>query len=446
MTERKKGGKRGRRRRKKRRFSTGITVVRLRLGYSQKQVINPATQIGAIYVPTKWGGTIRVRAVSTSDGTAKKVRLFYKDGKITNPPTVEEIRKGTHALGKDRNLFRYNAPVDKMGWFFVVVSGTSRAKVHNSFFQSHSLSRRPWNTWYWPGALTKSPHLYDVLGEPSKAPSGCPGKFAAERDGPLIKYDRYKNQTSPATSSAEKEWAEMGRYILPGPKKNPCKRESWIREVGGHCDATAWAGFEETRPTGSKTVPNPSGGTITFTEHDRLGLCISRYWTSWGGEVNNDGTTYNLFVRRGSKHIKANWFHNKLRERIANDAGGIQIHDIRNWNYGIFKYRSHFVGYGIEDSKINKVKIRTRLTFVDWGKASSSKYRKWHGGPNRHIDTIYRLQYKNDGKIEKQLSIWHRKAIKGKTAKEITAVYYANPSAPIVNDRLDKAVLESIYR
>lgn len=418
------GGRTGRRRRRARRFSTGVSVIRLRLGFSHRRIINPSNQIGAIYVPTKWGGTFTVRATRTSDGTAKRVRLFYKDGTITNPPTAQEIRNGLHALGAERRRFRYDIPVGRVGWFFVVVAGTSRARVRNTFIQNHSLSRRPWNTWYWPGANNKNPNLYDTR----VRYRGPPGP---RDDGPLVKYDAHTNQTTPATSAREEEWRQMGQGIPAG-------------SVGGHCDATAWAGFEETRPTGSKTVTSAAGVRVTFRDQDRIGMCTLRYWTGDSGERNHDGTAHYLFVR-GDSYLNADWFHNKLRERIANDVGGIQIHDSRNWNYGVFHYRASFVGYGTSDLEIKKVTITTRLTFVDWGKVRSSIYRKWHGGPNRRLSTIYDLEYRNDGTIDSQLS-WPKASIRGGVSRRIEFVWYSNPSAPLINSNVEKHVLESIFR
>jgi len=415
--------KNGRRKKRCRKFCTGLSVVRFRLARSYPTPIWPAKQIGAIYIPTKWGGMLRLHAKRLKDGSYKKLRLFYKDGDINNPPTAQEIKAGTNALVKWKRRIIYEVPRGKMGWFFVVVEGSSKAKVGNTFIQEHSLLHRPWNTWYWPGANNKNPNLYDRRVK-YRGPSGM------RDDGPLVKYDKYMNNSS-ADSARDEEWREMGRGIPPG-------------SVGGHCDATAWAGFEETRPSGSKTVTNAMGRSVTFREQDRIGLCILRYWAGWGGENNHDGTLHNLFVRRGV-HLRADWFHNKLRERIADDTGGIQVHDTRNWNYGVYKYRASFVGYGKSDVNVKKVKITTRLTFIDWGVVGSSKYRKWHGGPDRHLTTIYDLMYRNDGTIDSELS-WPKKSIRGKRSKLITDVWYGNPAAPLINSKVDKIIMGSIFR
>lgn len=423
------GGRTGRRRRRIRRFSTGVSVVRLRLGFIHRRIINPSNQIGAIYVPTKWGGTFTVRATRTSDGSAKRVRLFYKGGTITNPPTAEEIRSGQHALGPESGRFRYNVPVGRMGWFFVVVSGTSRANVSNWFIQRHSLSRLPWNSWYWPHADNKNPNLYDHSVRYIH-PRGGP------EAGPLAKYDQYIVQTNPTAASArDYEWNSWGRTTPRG-------------SVGGHCDAIAWAGFEETRFRGSKRV-----GGINFREQDRLGLCTERYWVSTNGEVNVDepGTAHHLFRKTG-RYLDATWFHNKLRTRIADDNGGVIVFDTRNWNYGVFQYRTTFVACGTSDTDIKKVTITNRMTFVNWGTRHSRERMKWYGGPNLHLTTTYKLDYNADGTIRPQLSLssWAKDSVRRiggrSTNATITKVYYKKASAPIMNGCLNKRILERIFR
>ena len=420
--------KAGRKRKKKRRFSEGYSIVRLRLGLSRSKIFYPSKQIGAIYIPTKWGGTFIVRANRISDRKFPGVQVFYKDGTIGNPPTIQEIRNGTNALGPAKKRFRYTVPEDQMGWFFVVVSGTSKVRIRNEFFQKHILTRRPWNTWYWPGALAKPPHLYDKKGEPT----GSLSKYAAKEDGPLEKYDKYKSLTG-SSSSRSFEWIKMGRHIAP-------------TSYGGHCDATAWAGFEESRPSGSKTV-GPVGKRIKFTEHDRIGLCTERYWVGTNREVDIDepGSRHHIFRKVGSK-LDAAWFHNKLRERIRDGGVGIMVY-APNWNYGIFQYRAVFVAHGVKDNNEKKVEITTRLTYRNWG---ISGRRKWTGGPNRHFSTEYNLEYENSGTIKPRHLSWARKSVHGKggskKTKTIEKVYYKKPSAPIINFKLEKTTLESLYK
>jgi hypothetical protein len=313
---------------------------------------------------------------------------------------------------------RYQVPTDNKGWYFVVVSGSRAARVRNRFFQRHELSSRPWNSWYWPHDDNKNPNLYDPVVR-YRYPTGGP------EPGPLAKYDSHTGQTSSATSARE---YEEGRY-----------RSS--SGVGGHCDAIAWAGFEETRIRG----PKRAGGT-SFREQDRLGLMTERYWVSTNGEVNVDepGSSHHLFRKAGT-YLDAAWFHEKLRTRIAEDVGGIIVFDTGNWNFGVFRYLANFVAHGVSDAEAKQVTIRNVMTYRHWGTTRSSPRRKWNGGPNRSFRTTYELEYADDGNISRQLS-WPRASVRSGRSYTITKAYYKKPGAPILNPRLNKATLESLYR
>lgn len=481
MAERTRKG--GRRRKRCRRFCTGVSVVRLRLGESQKKTISPSNQIGAIYVPTKWGGTLFVHATrkyGKRKGTLKTVRLFYKkdckfkdkDDKFEHPPTVEEIKQGSNALGVWRKRYMYKVPEGKMGWFFVVVSGASKVAVWNAFVQRHSLSKSKdvWNSWYWPHALAKRPHLYDVKGQPDNIPDGCRGKWAAREDGPLIKFDRLTNQTS----ARKWEWETYGKK---SPKEgDPCKYATWRRAYGGHCDATAWCGLEEKRPIGSKKVTF-EGNEQTFTEQDRLGLAAERYWVGYEKNSNNidekDNDRFNLF-RKNGQYLKVDWFHNKLRKRIAEDVGGIMVY-VPNWNYGVFSYEATFVACGATGSNIKKITVSTRLTYIDWvqklipyprksNRKLKSKAPKLVCDTNRYQFVRYELEYDDDGtilpsvantfiyvlKVPKKKRQYKKYVVKKKRGKKVlvTKVFYKNKKATISNSYLDKhkQLLEKIYR
>lgn len=478
-------------------FSLGFSVVRLCLDKSYATPLHAEKQIGALHIPTKWGGTLRLHGISLDSGKNVAVRLYYKDGTIGMVPSSDEINAGTNALTEWEKIITYEVPQGKMGWFFVAAEGENKVKIGNSFIQEHSAAHykisdagivkltgwkvpktvtdkfqskinqvfkgdkafaqmlvsllgtadaqkylvvsmnamhyRPWNSWYWPGALAKAPHLYDVKAKVrvGVTKSGQPYRPAAPtQDGPLAKYDTFTASTDPA---AEYEWEEMGKDIPSD-------------DVGGHCDAIAWGGMEEDRPSGPKIVASAQGASVTLTEHDRLGLLTERYWGGWSNKYSHDYTTPQELFSKRDNYLRADWFHEKLRTRIAENNGCIQIHDERNWNYLVYKFRSKYTGFGTLDTEIRKIKIATTMSYVHWGTGGTGEQQKWLGGPVREITTTYEIEFKTDGTVAGQVTPWKKECIQNGKSKPITAVWYSNTSAPTINTKVDKVILESLYR
>lgn len=382
-------------------------IQRIKLGEddsSKCEIANPQNTVGAIYIPNKYGGDLYL-----TYPTGRKVRLFYKDGtfpaKSDEASLIEEFKAGSHeiifffTLGGKESSTLWQIKPNKKGWFFFTISGKTAVSIKNEFTREHSLTKEPWNSWWWPSDDGKDPNMFDIKVTYSTPPG--------EEPGPLKKYDKYAGTEAAALSAWKWEWDNI-RY------------PAGTGDTAGMCDATSWAGFETTRPSGDKS---------TFREQDRLGLCAERYWVGTNGEVNVDepGTSYHLFRKQGS-YLKADWFHNKLRERIAEDKGGIIVY-VPNWNAGVYKYKLKFVAHGTNDADIKKVKITNEMTHKSWA--------KWDG-TDASFSTTYDLEYADDGTVHRALS-WD-------PAGKPTKVYYKKPTAPILNPKLDKSKLENIFR
>lgn len=336
-----------------------------------------------VYVPTKMGGALTVTATS-----------------------------GTIADLKDpaRQPFTNGGQTSKHGWYtFKVAAPEGTYGIITNFVQKHKKSGTVWNSWWWPQDDNVDPNMYDITVTYSDPPGAEPG--------PLKKYDDYLDREADAVSAWK--WEFDHTYATEG--------------VGGHCDASSYAGLEEPRPSGDKTLTDPGGKSITFQEQDRLAMMVQRYWIPAATDDDLDepgtGDPYCLFNKAGEA-IHAAWFHNKLRERVSADKGLIVT--ANGWNPGIYKYKASFVAEGTDDPGVRRVTVEVHLTFKNWTKWS---------GIDVTCSTKYKLLYAKDGSLP-SLKANEIDWISGKPDR----AFYPKQGADLVNPNVNKAKLEGIYR
>lgn len=358
-------------------------IQKIKLGedeLSKCKIDNPRNTIGAIYVPTKWGGYL-----SLTYPKARNVKLFYKNGVFPTEgdmaSLIKEFKTGSHEIAWEmrfQDSVFYTIKPDNKGWYFFTVDGTDAISVKNEFSEENTLSKEPWNSWWWPADDGINPNMFD-----EKVNYG-----SGEEEGPLKKYDKYAGTEAPAVSAWKDEWDNW--RMAPG-----------TGNAAGMCDATTMAGFEIDRPQGSKNLKAADRSTVTFREQDRLGLAAERYWIGLyrDSKVDPPGNPCQLFLRKGAD-LEAKWFHSQLRKRIVEEKKGLIVYvgataAHAGWNSGIYKYNAKFVAYGTGDTEIKKVKIRNELFYKKW--------EKWEGQEGSYF-TVYDLEYSDDGTIFKEIN------------------------------------------
>jgi hypothetical protein len=390
-----------------------IGIERLRLGYYDS-ISEAKSVIGAIYIPTKWEGYFHL---TFPEGIKGKVFYLYEGGWIGAAPICISSILSDPLTEDVYNNTIYDIPENEHGWYYIRCTGEGTVEVANVFYQEHELSKTPWNSWWWPMNDGVNPNMFDITVNY--------GDTHGPEPGPLKKYDDYKNIEAPNPDSS---WGyEYVHWKEPAAPPG-------TYEYLGMCDAMAWAGFEEVMPNGDKTLEDPDGNEIVFRKQDRIGLCAERYWVPTGEaaeeNVDEPGLVFNLFRKTGDA-LYADWFHTKLRTRIADDVGGVIVYS-EYFSCGIYKYCSIFMADGTSDIDCRKITIDTQLTYK--GTA------QWEGSDEAK-STTYKLQYANDGTIPTDGTgelQW--------TENKPSKCFYKKRTAPLVNPMLDKAVLELIFR
>jgi hypothetical protein len=374
-------------------------------------------ELGQVYVPSKWGGTLSLYG---SD-----IKLFYDDGTPLTSDRAGKLIKGEY----DGYQVAEGDPCTKaiaenaFKWFYFTTAAEGSTTVSNTFIEERCMPRMSdadtnndvWCSWWWPASDDKNPNAYDLQVSYDDSVTVEPG--------PLRKYDSFVGHESPDSQSAW-QW-EMTNWWFAGLAGG----------YKGKCDAATLAGFEATRPSGAKPLVSASGSNIVFREQDQICLCVERYWLKMPRkevDVEEPGTAYSLFKKVGDL-LHADWFHNKLRDRITSDKGVI-LYDTE-WNKGVYKYRAAYVADGTTDLQRRTVTIQNDMSYKNWD--------KWIG-VEKTATSVYRLEYRNDGTIPsngKAERAWDVDPLnKPKT------VYYQNPTAPYWNTNLVKSTLESIYQ
>jgi hypothetical protein len=99
--------------------------------------------IGKVYVPTKWGGDLKL--------SGSNVELFYTDGSDLDCDTAIKIFKGE--LNANRvaqgSPCSYTVPADKHKWYYAKITAASATAISATFKQSASAGTRPWNFYWW---------------------------------------------------------------------------------------------------------------------------------------------------------------------------------------------------------------------------------------------------------------------------------------------------------
>jgi hypothetical protein len=283
-----------------------VLIVKIPLGGS-RTVSKAKTTIGKIYIPTKWGGTLSIKA---SAGT---VQLFYNNGKDIDNTIEKQVMAGQHLIKSAAGTLNYAVPDNKHGWYYVRVRSTQSANVSNTFTQEGQATDRPWNGWYCPTEPNTNPNLYENS-----------GVFT-----PLKKYDA-KFGTSTRTWEATNHVGTLG----------------WE----GHCWGWSLACIA------LKTLKLASSG---FTKWEIRGLYTeladnaNSGWTWKIGSPSNEipsGPVTDNLGEGPDKWVKK--FHDGIRTWIGRNKRALNA-DLRNDKVGL---RWHKVA-GVEQ-KINGVTLR----------------------------------------------------------------------------------------
>ena len=337
-----------------------VNATKIKLGQtSSESSTYTGREYYCTYIPTKWGGT------------------------FTPGPT----------LGKATTINGGNT----VGWCLFEISGTGDAsyKVATWFVQQHSLTKTPWNSWWWPqDTLHVGPHMYD---DP----------------GPLSLYDDCYTLTGDASAL---EWEKTWRKCSHSPS---CDY--------GYCDSVTMAGFEEEWPV------SKSKNGVQFLVSDCLGLMVSRwaYSVTWG-------PNWKFIKTTAENTLTAKWFHNAIRTQIAENAGGITLWWglAYNWNPGMYKYRAYFIAEGIDSGNEKKINVKLTMWHKNWSTTSSPIAK----GETSDEDMRYSIKFANDGTVDSTID-WPATPDK----KPQRAMWHNQNGIPM-NSKTTVAKLEAIYR
>ena len=329
---------------------TICNVQKINLG-STKSIAS--FNIAKIYVPTKYGGTLKL--------SGDYLKLFYTDGSDLTLEIALQIINDNFVDNKVYygNNCEYDIPSEDYGWYYIKVDSDTAINVASEFVQIGEATTRPWNGWYWPTAPNTNPNLYD---------NGCA----------LDKYDQVYNTSA-------QNWEQ----------NNHVGTLFWE----GHCPGWAVASIVKTQP--SATTKNG----VNFTQDDMEGLYT---------ELAYCGYNYNLSL--SVKNIPAgpptsssgelvdaycDDFHEKTRNNISmnNNAvysnlrdGSTPLDSSEVWCHAIYKYSSSMIqAPNQNDEKV--IKITTIIYANNDGRAPPST-----GTSDRTETYNYILEY-NDGEI-----------------------------------------------
>ena len=152
--------------------SYGQTIRKHPLGYTTAL---SASEIGKVYVPSRYGGVLTLNAGAY---------LYYTDGSDLTSSVATQIYQGSleASLVAQGSPCVYTVPQGKGGWYyFKTPSGTSG--MSNRFIEAGQALTRPWNGWWWPRTDSVNPNLYDA-------------------GGPMDKYDQANSASGGSSGSS----------------------------------------------------------------------------------------------------------------------------------------------------------------------------------------------------------------------------------------------------
>jgi len=314
--------------------------------------------IGKVYVPTKWGGELKL--------TGSNVQLFYTDGSDLDCDTAIQMFKGELDASRvaQGSPCTYDVPENEHGWYYAKIPNDARTEISAEFVQRGAASTTPWNGWYWPSLDSVNPNLYDETGPYT----------------PLKDYDTIYGTSERAAEEA-----------------NYSGGDSWW----GHCWGWSLAAIAKTQPGATTTngvvfsqdemeglytelaegatvgwtwrVGSPSAGIPAGPPTAATGEAVD----SWADDVQN---ALRQYIRQQGKAMNGN-----LRDVSGGDASQV-------WNHDVYKYESTMSEATGGNEKV--VEVTTLITANTDGPAMPPDTAK------REDTYVYVLEYKNDGTID----------------------------------------------
>jgi len=359
--------------------------------------------IGKVYVPTKWGGTLTVSGASLS--------LYYTDGSDLTCDTAIQIAGGELTPVATGNPCEYDVPEDDFKWYYIHAgSAENPTAISNTFTQSKTVTKSPWNCYWYPMSEEQSPNLYDADGCLDKYDTAyTSGARDRERENWYFDDGHYIAQNTVEEDDAERTWgydidnADEDNDVWTGWDAD-CEYDFWHAANNtwgedddyssaldtswwGHCDMATAAVICEDEPTGNYNAPNE----VVFTSSDKKGLLVALY----------HGFTLSEWT--APDPLPDEW-HSKLEEWIIGDDSmfGCDVYnsteDDEVWNYPIYAIDSatYEQKSGQSDEKVVEVTCevkywsgsaqtlyyRYNVTYDASGEASTSTQDDWQDHPS----------------------------------------------------------------
>ncbi len=314
--------------------------------------------IGKVYVPTKWGGVLKVSGTD--------VELFYNDGSDLDCDTAIKIFKGELDANRvaQGSPCSYTVPENKHGWYYAKITAASATAISSTFIQDGAASTTPWNGWYWPSLDTANPNLYDQTGSYT----------------PLKDYDTVYGTSERAAEEA-----------------NYSGGDAWW----GHCWGWSLAAIAKTQP--AATTKNG----VSFNQDEMEGLyseLAEGATMGWAWRVGSPSSEIPAGpptaatgeavdgwpddVHKGfRKYIRQ---RNKAMNGDLRDATGGDSDEV--WNHDVYDYESTMQEAPGGNEKI--IEVTTGIT-------SNTDTPAMPPDTGKREDTyVYVLEYKNDGTID----------------------------------------------
>jgi len=321
-------------------------------------------KIGKVYVPTKWGGELKLSGVN--------VELFYTDGADLDDDTAIQIAKGELDANRvaQGSPCVYEVPDYKHKWYYVKTSAAAGTSVLAGFIEWGEADVIPWNGWYWPLLNTRNPNLYDDSGG----------------NTPLKDYDtiygtneRAAEEANGSTSDTNATWEghcwgwSLAAIAIPEPQALVKNNVTFTRDemeglyielADGAPETGGWTWRVGSLPNN----PIPAGPPTAAT-----GEAVD----AWADKVQKGLCEY---IRQGHKAMNGN-----LRDATGADASEV-------WNHDVYKYESTMEEAGGGNEKV--VKVTTRIT-------SNTDGTIMPPATDKREDTyVYVLEYTGEGEID----------------------------------------------
>ncbi len=374
-----------------------------------------------VYVPTKFGGKLKV---TTTSGTITSLK--YPDGTAYDNDTE---------TGKD-----------KQGWFTFKVTGSNNYSVSTSFEQKAEIQPRPWNFYWWSeqGDYIREPRNggngkadSKAVGKDDRQVAPVAGAVAAGGHvitcGPDGILQSKANTADPKNGDDELhtlinlfdvdgKFRPLQKYDAHHPVKgSPNAAREWEAndsdqkdvagtngEAGGHCFGASVASIFLKQPKGNgygndelEGLWAELGDNDDNLKPENLGEGVGPIPAVIPGSATDDDSADKFaadFHRILEKHLKGEGKALIANLRANPNKQGLILPD-QVWNHAVYKFSAQFVDAGTGDEKAVKI------TNVVWANDDSPP--PTDGNDDRRMVYIYLIIYKNNGEPDTDKDALH---------------------------------------